>query len=313
MRIEGRYVDFGIYETPILGILASSSAWATAARRCKEAAGQKPILCFGARYIHPSVAPVMERAAKVGGADGVSCILAAKILGISASGTILHAAILIAGSTERVAVAYDKVIPEDSPRIILVDTFKDEVQEALDVAKVLKEKLYQKRDFKYNKVNITNAQRRWGSCSAKGNLNFSWRLIMASLSVIDYVIVHELVHLEEKNHGRSFWTKVKLLMPDYKKHEDWLKKNGYLLTLLVIKLSTLQKTKTCADYFLGLTFFSAQVFYLLKDLFSHGAPERTRTSGTWFRKPLLYPTELRAHNIFANNIIQHFETIVKSP
>lgn len=56
----------------------------------------------------------------------------------------------------------------------------------------------QKRGFKYNKVNITNAQRRWGTCSSKGNLNFSWRLIMAPLSVIDYVVVHELVHLEEK-------------------------------------------------------------------------------------------------------------------
>ncbi|WAM31032.1 nicotinate phosphoribosyltransferase [Caldicellulosiruptor naganoensis] len=141
MRIEGKYTEFGIFETPILGILASSSAWATAARECKQAAGDKPILCFGARHIHPSVAPVMERAAKVGGADGVSCILAAKILGISPSGTIPHAAILIAGSTEDVAVAYDKVIPEDSPRIILVDTFKDEAQEALDVARILKERL----------------------------------------------------------------------------------------------------------------------------------------------------------------------------
>ncbi|WP_271629460.1 nicotinate phosphoribosyltransferase [Caldicellulosiruptor sp. DIB 104C] len=142
MRIEGKYTEFGIFETPILGILASSSAWATAAHECKQAADGKPVLCFGARHIHPSVAPVMERAAKVGGADGVSCILAAKILGISPSGTIPHAAILIAGSTEDVAVAYDKVIPEDSPRIILVDTFKDEAQEALDVARTLKERLH---------------------------------------------------------------------------------------------------------------------------------------------------------------------------
>ena len=142
MRIEGKYTEFGIFETPILGILASSSAWATAAHECKQAAGDKPILCFGARHIHPSVAPVMERAAKVGGADGVSCILAAKILGISPSGTIPHAAILIAGATEEVAIAYDKVIPEDSPRIILVDTFKDEAQEALDIARILKERLH---------------------------------------------------------------------------------------------------------------------------------------------------------------------------
>ncbi|ABS60367.1 MULTISPECIES: M48 family metallopeptidase [Fervidobacterium] len=89
----------------------------------------------------------------------------------------------------------------------------------------------QKRGFKYNKINITNAQKRWASCSYKGNLNFSWRLIMAPLSVIDYVIVHEIVHLEEKNHSKAFWVKVKALMPDYKKYEDWLKKNGYLLKL----------------------------------------------------------------------------------
>lgn len=142
MRIEGRYSEFGIFETPILGILASSSAWATAANECKIAAGDKIVLCFGARHIHPSVAPVMERAAKIGGADGVSCILAAKILGILPSGTIPHAAVLIAGNTEDVAVAYDEVIPEDSLRIVLVDTFKDEAQEALDVARILKDRLH---------------------------------------------------------------------------------------------------------------------------------------------------------------------------
>ena len=89
----------------------------------------------------------------------------------------------------------------------------------------------QKRGFKYNKINITNAQKRWGSCSYKRNLNFSWRLIMAPLSVIDYVVVHELVHLVEKNHSRAFWNKVKMLMTDYKKHQEWLKRNGHLLRL----------------------------------------------------------------------------------
>ena len=88
-----------------------------------------------------------------------------------------------------------------------------------------------KRGFKYNKINITNAQKRWGSCSAKGNLNFSWRLIMAPLCVIDYVVVHELVHLEEMNHSKSFWNKVKMLMPNYEKYKNWLKKNGHLLRI----------------------------------------------------------------------------------
>ena len=88
-----------------------------------------------------------------------------------------------------------------------------------------------KRGFVYNKINITSANQRWGSCFSKGNLNFSWRLIMAPLSVIDYVVVHELVHLEERNHAKSFWSKVKMLMPEYEKHRDWLKRNGYLLRL----------------------------------------------------------------------------------
>ncbi|MCD6398502.1 MAG: M48 family metallopeptidase [Candidatus Aenigmarchaeota archaeon] len=85
--------------------------------------------------------------------------------------------------------------------------------------------------FTYSKVRITNAKKRWGSCSPLGNLNFSWRLVMAPLPVIDYVVVHELVHLEEKNHAKTFWSKVKILMPDYEKHKKWLKRNGYLLRL----------------------------------------------------------------------------------
>lgn len=88
-----------------------------------------------------------------------------------------------------------------------------------------------KRGFEYNKINVTNAQRRWASCSWRGNLNFSWRLIMAPLQVIDYVVVHELVHLEEKNHTKSFWNKVKMLMPNCEKHKEWLNKNGYLLRI----------------------------------------------------------------------------------
>ena len=87
------------------------------------------------------------------------------------------------------------------------------------------------RGLKYNKVKITNARRRWGSCSSQGNLNFSWRLIMAPLPVLDYVIIHELVHLTEKNHSQAFWGKVMLLMPDYEEQKNWLKRNGYLLRL----------------------------------------------------------------------------------
>ncbi len=87
------------------------------------------------------------------------------------------------------------------------------------------------RGLNYKQVKISYAQKRWGSCSPSGNLNFSWRLIMAPLPVIDYVVVHELAHLLEKNHSSAFWEKVHLFMPDYKTHRSWLKKNGYLLRL----------------------------------------------------------------------------------
>lgn len=137
MRITGKYCDFGIFETALLGIFSSSSGWATRAAECKEAAQDKLLLCFGARHIHPAVAPVMERAAIIGGCDGASCILGAKLLGKEPSGTIPHAAVLIFGDTVKAALAYNEVMPPYAPRIILVDTFKDEAEEALRVAESL--------------------------------------------------------------------------------------------------------------------------------------------------------------------------------
>lgn len=89
----------------------------------------------------------------------------------------------------------------------------------------------QKNGFEYNKINITNARKRWGSCSHQGNLSFTWRLIMAPLPIIDSIVVHELVHLEVKNHSKVFWNKVEILDPEYKEHKDWLKNNGHLLRL----------------------------------------------------------------------------------
>lgn len=85
--------------------------------------------------------------------------------------------------------------------------------------------------FIYRQVKITSARTRWGSCSAKGSLCFSWRLVMAPLPVIDYVVVHELVHLKERNHGKGFWARVQAILPDYKQRTEWLKKNGRFLTI----------------------------------------------------------------------------------
>ncbi len=141
MRIKGPYSQFGMYETALLGILASASGWATATRICREAAQGKPVYCFGARHVHPAVAPVMERAALVGGAENCSCILGAKLMGKEPIGTVPHAAALIIGDTLETALLYDQVMPPDSPRIILVDTFKDEAEESLRVAEALGDRL----------------------------------------------------------------------------------------------------------------------------------------------------------------------------
>lgn len=141
VRIKGKYSEFGIYETALLGILASSSGWATAAHKIKAACLDKPMSVFGARHLHPAVAPVMERAAIVGGIDASSCVLGAKLCGMEPSGTTPHAMFLVVGNTVDGAVAYDELMPEDAARIILVDTFKDEIEESLAVAKALGDKL----------------------------------------------------------------------------------------------------------------------------------------------------------------------------
>lgn len=80
-------------------------------------------------------------------------------------------------------------------------------------------------------VRITDARQRWGSCNHEGGLNFSWRLIQAPLGIVDYVIVHELVHLRQPDHSPKFWEKVEALMPDYKQRRKWLRENERLLRI----------------------------------------------------------------------------------
>ena len=77
----------------------------------------------------------------------------------------------------------------------------------------------------YNRIKITSASTRWGSCTSKKNLNFSYRLMACPKHVIDYVIIHELAHLKEMNHSYKFWKHVSEMKPDYKNDELWLKAN----------------------------------------------------------------------------------------
>ncbi len=84
--------------------------------------------------------------------------------------------------------------------------------------------------FKPARLRITSARTRWGSCSTNGTLSFTWRLVMAPLDVVDYVVIHELVHLRVHNHSKDFWDAVAALMPDYKQRMAWLKTNGSMMT-----------------------------------------------------------------------------------
>lgn len=83
----------------------------------------------------------------------------------------------------------------------------------------------------YGRVTVRDQKTRWGSCSAKGNLNFNWRLILAPGEVLDYVVVHELAHRREMNHSERFWRLVGDVLPDYEERRRWLKENGDMLLM----------------------------------------------------------------------------------
>ncbi|MEM3445727.1 MAG: SprT family zinc-dependent metalloprotease [Thermoplasmata archaeon] len=85
--------------------------------------------------------------------------------------------------------------------------------------------------FKPKKFKITGGKTRFGSCSSKGYINLSWRLVLAPPEIIDYVIVHELAHLKEPNHSKKFWVVVEKFIPDYKARKKWLKEHAHLLIL----------------------------------------------------------------------------------
>ncbi len=120
---------------------------------------------------------------------------------------------------------------------------KDRLEEARDLfihwyKREAKEKMEGRLHYFSNRLQlfpkglkITSAKYRWGSCSRDSRLSFSWRIIMAPLSVIDYILIHELVHIKEKNHSKRFWTYLETILPDHRKHRFWLKENGYKLWL----------------------------------------------------------------------------------
>lgn len=86
-------------------------------------------------------------------------------------------------------------------------------------------------NVEFNNIRINGSKHRWGSCSTKGNLNFSWKLVMAPHNVLRYVVVHELSHLLHMNHSKRFWNNVEKYMPEYHQYKKWLKDNGHTLVI----------------------------------------------------------------------------------
>ncbi len=107
-------------------------------------------------------------------------------------------------------------------RAKMIEWYKQGAREEIARRAILLSRL---TGWNFKSISITSAQTRWGSCGAQGSINFTWKLIMAPLGVIDYVVVHELAHTVEQNHSARFWSKVAAVLPDYKIRQKWLKDN----------------------------------------------------------------------------------------
>ena len=141
LRVRAPYGSLGLYETAIGGILASSTGWATAASECVEAANGTPVVALGARHVHPNVAANMDYASVIGGCVSCSTILGARLAGVTPAGNMPHSLPLLMADTLTAMQSFDRHMPQEVPRVALVDTFKDEAEEALNVAQALREKL----------------------------------------------------------------------------------------------------------------------------------------------------------------------------
>ncbi|MDH3238124.1 MAG: nicotinate phosphoribosyltransferase, partial [Deltaproteobacteria bacterium] len=135
--VEGPYGEFCEMETAMLGILCQASGIATKTSRIKGLAGDRTVLSFGARRMHPALSTVIDRYAFLGGADGVSVVRSAAFLGETPQGTMPHALVLVIGDIVEALRGFDQAVAADVPRVCLIDTLGDEKFEALRAAEAL--------------------------------------------------------------------------------------------------------------------------------------------------------------------------------
>jgi nicotinate phosphoribosyltransferase len=139
LRVEGPYLEFCRLETALLGFLSHASGVATKALRARRAAPDSLVLSFGSRHVHPSIGAMVERSALIGGLDGISNVAAGEVIGREAGGTMPHALVICFGRGNQEAAwqAFDEAVGPDVPRVALVDTYDDEVEEARRAAEVV--------------------------------------------------------------------------------------------------------------------------------------------------------------------------------
>ena len=142
LTISGRYRDFVEYENPILGLLSSSTSISTKAARFRVAAGDRQVVSFGTRRVHPALAPLVERSCYLAGFDGVSNVLGGKLLGVEPSGTMPHALVQVLGDQEKAWRLFDETMPKSVKRTALVDTFWDEKTESIRAFEILGKRLW---------------------------------------------------------------------------------------------------------------------------------------------------------------------------
>ena len=140
LTVAGPYQEFGMLETSLLGLLSAASGVATSAARFKRAARGRPVYSLGSARVHPAIVPMVERAAFIGGCDGVSTPKAGELVGREPVATMPHAAVLLLGE-ERAWLALDRSLDRKVPRVVLVDTIQDEKTGVMAAARALRDRL----------------------------------------------------------------------------------------------------------------------------------------------------------------------------
>ncbi|MGL5615162.1 MAG: M48 family metallopeptidase [Sarcina sp.] len=129
---------------------------------------------------------------------------------------------------EKLIVYIDNKNHKEKIKLKIYNFYKNQALSILQDRVIHFQKYFQ---HKPKQITIKNQKRRWGSCTYDNKLLFNWKIIMAPKEIIDYLVVHEMCHMEHKNHSKDFWSEVESILNDYKSSKLWLKENGISLEL----------------------------------------------------------------------------------